>query len=542
MSYMLRFSLEILLLLGDVDAQGQRVQKLVEGTRKPLIDRLNAWARPTSLTSNTTELENSSDQVFWLRDEAGTGKSVVAAHMAEQWQAQDMLLGRFFFNKNDRLASVLDKFCFSIAKDLSQLYPRSQRFILHAFEAHPQLDSLPFDLQWEYLIFEVVTAATMGTEKPLILVIDALDECRTELAAQLADRLVKRLPPQNIMKVLLTSRRTGTIEAFFENATNVCGGDACLLDVKNGTEERDKDVGVYVRERLNGSSLTSRQQQIVIDCAAGVFLCAQLACDALLKTIQPTQILRTLENAKPDEALQLLYEAVLESAMPDAESKYLLINVLKAVALTFQPISIYTIESFYPAQEKYERDMEAASRWAKQIVDELGSVMKDGTIYLPIYLLHPTFRIFLISQDPGATFYLAPPTAHAQLAIASFDLIDTLEAKVQKHYVATRDWAPQMAALMRSHTEERNTLDKDQDMPRRYSVIFWPQHAANALDDEEVRRRLLRFFEKKLLVCLEWAAAMEELDEVMNGLLILRSSIRLAKEYYSLVSWSSFWE
>lgn len=526
--------LKVLLLLGDVDAQGQRVRKLVEGTRKSLVGRLDTWSRPIPPTSNIPEAENVEEQVFWLRDEAGTGKSVVAAHMAQQWQTQNVLLGRFFFNKNDRLANVLDKFCFSVAKDLSQLHPRSQRFIIRAFESHPHLDSLPFDLQWEYLIFEVVMAITAGAGKPLILVIDALDECKTEHASQLADRLIKRLPPQNVMKVLLTSRRTRAIDSFFETATNVGGSDACLLDIKHGTEERDRDVEIYVRERLDGSSLTSRQQQIVIDCAAGVFLCAQLACDALLKTFSPAQILRTLESAKPNETLQVLYETVLESAMPDAESKHLLINVLKAVALTFQPISIFTIESFYPAGGQYDRDTEAASRWAKQIVDELGSVMKDGTIYLPIYLLHPTFRTFLISQDPSAAFYLAPPTAHAQLAIASFDLIDTLPAKVQRHYVATRDWSAEFAALMRSSVEERDTLEKDQDMPRRYSVIFWAHHVANALEDDKVRKRLLLFFEKRLLVCLEWAAAMEELDEVMNGLLVLRNAIRVTKEYYSL--------
>ncbi|PVF94668.1 WD40 repeat-like protein [Serendipita vermifera] len=487
-------------LLNPVDARGTRVRPIATGTRKLLIERLSKWA------NNEHDL---SSQIFWLCDEAGTGKSALASHMAHQWHAQGILAARFFFDKNDHHASGVGRFCFSLAKEIAENFRSAHAPIISAFNQFADLESLSFDFQFKHLILDVLNSVYQQIGKSTVLVLDALDECDRVGLAQIASILTKHLPSNPSIKVLITSRSTPEIQRLFDGAKNICGRDAFLLDVRGDT--RDDDIVIYITEVLKSFNL--HQRKIVVDCARGLFLWASLACNALLASVAPAKVLERLKAMKPDDTMRLLYETVLDEALPDPESLHLMLVVLRAVALTFQPISIYTMHHFDKSDPPHDEISLIES--IKFMVDRLASVMKDGTIYLPVHALHPTFREFLESQPPDAKFHLSSSSAHGKLAFACIQLISSLKQGMNTEYL----YEPR---LYKEFGEQIPiVLHGEKDMPLRYAATYWPRHAGYGIYTPGLLEDILAFFQFRFLTWVEWISALREIPEGIEGLVSL---------------------
>ncbi|PVF94672.1 hypothetical protein CPB86DRAFT_800279 [Serendipita vermifera] len=490
----------ILQLLPEVDSHGSRARPLEPGTREALISRLTEWAFKL----------DPSEQIFWLTDEAGTGKTTLAAHMADKWDSDGILVGRFFFNRDDRTVDSTFNFNLSIARDIATRYPQSHNSIMAVLLNQTSIDTLGFEEQFNLLVLNILHDLQKSVQKPLVMVVDALDECNARARPHLVTAITGTLKSISLAKLLLTSRRGLEVDKMLHDAPNVCGQDACLLDIHSSM--RDHDVSVYVGRAL--ASLTHDERQIVIECARGHFLWASLATSALRMSSVPSKLLHNMRKMEPDNTLRQLYEAILENALPDEVSLTLMRYVLQAISLAFQPISIFTIERFSPADPENR-----SPSYVQIFVDRLASLMKDGTIYLPIHTLHPSFQQFLKDQPPEARFYLEPDRGHARLASACLDLLPTLKAGTWTHFVPlskiTREWEPRPPKV----------LEEGENMPLRYAVTFWARHVYDALDNPLVCERLLRFFNNDFLVWVEWASAIREIPEGMDALVILRKHI-----------------
>jgi hypothetical protein len=504
----------VLQLLPEVDSHGSRAHSLEPGTREVLIKRLTEWA------TNTDPLQ----QVFWLTDEAGTGKTILAAHMANIWDSHGVLIGRFFFNRDDRTVNNVRHFNLSIARDMALRYPQTQSSIMEVFLDQAEVDTLDFEAQFDRLVLSVLRNLQKTLQRPLVMVIDALDECDDKGRSQLVAALTGPFSSVGLAKVLLTSRRGIEVDGTLLSASNVCGQDACLLDIHS--ETRDYDISLYVNRAL--MSFSREQRQIIIDCAQGHFLWASLASSALLMTSVPSKILQRIKKMEPNNTLRQLYEAVLESALPDEGSLTLLRYVLQAIALACEPISIFTIEKFCPVDPEKQ-----SPSYVQIFVDRLASLMKDGTIYLPIHTLHPSFQQFLKDQPPEAKFYLEPNYGHARLASACLDMLPSLKAGTWTHVIPEsripQEWEP----------EPPKVLEDGQEMPLRYAVTFWARHACDALEHPAICEKLLNFFSTDFLAWAEWASAIREIPEGLSALMALQKHMRtlnLMEAFNHLVS------
>jgi NACHT domain len=501
------------MLEGAVDARGDRIKPIASGTRVALIERLSSWARS----------RDSRDQIFWLQDKAGTGKSALAAHMARQWHMEGVLAGRFFFNQNGgRNLRRLDRFCVTLARELSESYPAAQGLLIEAMKEHSARVALPFTEMFEILLTSVVERVSEHLNKPLIFVIDALDECAEDDIQLLMRTLLSGPSNSDRVRFFLTSRPTNEMTAILEASTEISGKGVVLLDVKSGDAVRDHDITVFVRHTLQGFSVA--EQDVVIECAKGVFLWATLACETLQRTVTPTKVLRKLQSNIPDRHMATLYEAVLDAALPQNPSSrdlQLMRSVLQGVTLTYMPISIFSIQSFFPKQKNFEVD---GQEYVEFFVKNLGSIMKDGTPYLPIHLLHPTFREFIESQKQDAKFYISPPAGHNSIAMACLDLLSGLTRDVLGLH------RPGFPIPVHPSTKRKLPvqLSLETEAPFRYAIIFWAAHAALALgEDGTLRKRINSFLESSFLAWVEWSSALKELSEAIEGLRLLRQSVRV---------------
>ena len=116
--------------------------------------------------------------MLWLNGMAGTGKSTIARTAARQHSIQKQLGASFFFARGGGDAGKAAKFFMTIAFQLAQTSPALKCSISEAIDAHRDISSWGLRDQWELLIHgPLAMTQPQISQSPMLLVIDALDEC-----------------------------------------------------------------------------------------------------------------------------------------------------------------------------------------------------------------------------------------------------------------------------------------------------------------------------------------------------------------------------
>ncbi|KAH8113775.1 hypothetical protein DFH11DRAFT_274603 [Phellopilus nigrolimitatus] len=140
----------------------------IEGTRQELLEQVKCWA-------------SSDSKLFWLHGFAGSGKSAVANSVAGIFHAQKLLLGCFFCQRDDPECCDPLRLIPTLAYQLSLWHGVYRTKVLSALQARDEM-GLAKGLKWQFnqLIMDPLMSLGGPTElppKPLIIVVDALDEC-----------------------------------------------------------------------------------------------------------------------------------------------------------------------------------------------------------------------------------------------------------------------------------------------------------------------------------------------------------------------------
>jgi len=104
-----------------VNARGNQHESCAEGTRVDIIDGILRWAG-----------DGDAEPMLALIDQAGTGKSTIAAHMTQKWENEGTLLARFFFSKPSTVTA--NGLASTMAKDLAKNVPSLRPLVLAALE------------------------------------------------------------------------------------------------------------------------------------------------------------------------------------------------------------------------------------------------------------------------------------------------------------------------------------------------------------------------------------------------------------------------
>jgi uncharacterized protein YdcH (DUF465 family) len=153
--------------------------------------------------------DNNNSKLFWIRSDAGMGKSCVAAKCCKKFDSQ--LLGKVFFSYTEEKRSKPVVIIKCLALQIAKRYPDVIGMMSKG------LNCKKIDELFEHLLVNPLqqinlTASASGDQQQLsslLLVIDALDECkygpeRTSLLNFLGNSLLSKLPSN--VKILITSR------------------------------------------------------------------------------------------------------------------------------------------------------------------------------------------------------------------------------------------------------------------------------------------------------------------------------------------------
>ncbi|KAG8942178.1 hypothetical protein FRC03_003563, partial [Tulasnella sp. 419] len=245
----------------------------LEETRVSLLNEIKQWVE-----------DPNSRPIFWLCGMAGTGKSTIARTVAKRFDEKNYLGASFFFSRDEddrRTTSLLFP---TIAYQLARRIPLLRGPIIGA--ASSDVCTAMMRTQLTKLIVEPLQRTSMQSS-PLVIVIDALDECVKE--SQITEMLVLLAPAirsiRNTvnLKVFLTSRPEIHISTEFkEPGMEAVSSVSILHDIEKSLVR--SDISRYIEHHLYRIAKlilpqdtvwpTSGEMEALINTADGLFIFA----------------------------------------------------------------------------------------------------------------------------------------------------------------------------------------------------------------------------------------------------------------------------
>lgn len=154
-------------------------------TRKSLRNRVIAWIEQSGNSDQTDDESERARRMLWILGPAGVGKSAVAQTIADEMKGEGRLGASLFFsrpNGRDDPEQVIP----TLAHQLAVKHPKYKPLLNQKLADDPTLLEKTLRVQFKELIIApfhtLMTRDSSTVRKPLLIVIDGLDECRSEEA------------------------------------------------------------------------------------------------------------------------------------------------------------------------------------------------------------------------------------------------------------------------------------------------------------------------------------------------------------------------
>src|SRR5258708_6547751 len=184
-------------------------------------------------------------QVVLLTAVAGVGKSAVAHTVAHRCAEEDMLLSSLFFRTGETTSP--EHLFSTIARSLAIKHESHCAILMSILEDAPSIATARFDDQFRKLVLELLRRRPPPEDSPLVIVIDALDECDEGASVTLAKLLrdeISGLP--RTIKFLVTSRHTRVVDYYLKSPFSIH-----TLSIQLSDSGNLRDCDVYIRSQIS---------------------------------------------------------------------------------------------------------------------------------------------------------------------------------------------------------------------------------------------------------------------------------------------------
>ncbi|EJD04815.1 WD40 repeat-like protein [Fomitiporia mediterranea MF3/22] len=462
------------------------------GTRETILHEIVEW------------VASGSDQnVLWLYGVAGCGKSTVSATIAELFRVISRLGAHLFFQRGkSEPSSVIRTLAYKLASFDSSI----ANHVIEAIEEDSDIAQASGTVQFEKLINVPLVHAREAMPGPVVIVLDALDECGTEKSRQGLLELFREglgILPKNF-RFLITSRKEMDIDRVL-NSQPECiravelehDSTTCKDDVRWYIDHEMRKV--FTKNLLTITDDWEWKMDRLGDAAGGLFVWASTGVK-LVDCVDPAEKLKELTvKSKSLSGLDQLYGSVLKgSNIPfgDEVSKIRFSQILGLILLGKVPLSDTTIDKLL----EYSDD-----RPSRLILSRLQSVFvySPGA---PIRFCHTSFRDYLITpgheRDP---WFIDVECQQKMLASRCFDVMrDMLRfniCDIQSSYIPNEkipDLPDRVKANIPPHLQ--------------YACLFWSQHLCEARFSHTLLGKLSELLDEHLLYWLEVMTLLKQVN------------------------------
>ncbi|KAI9333764.1 hypothetical protein DFJ73DRAFT_963069 [Zopfochytrium polystomum] len=434
-------------------------EQYVQGTRKWISVPLRMWL-------------DSDDRVHWLCGAAGTGKSIIAWLVAEQKEIQlpEYTVGSVFYCRhNDEHKRNPARIVSTMVWDLSKLFP-SVRKVADQVMAQDEQDvrsglgsvlDRPIEA-FKTIIVEGLKQVPVEDSKPVVLVVDALDECDPASRAKLLRILTQTsalLPP--FVKIFTTGRPD---EDIWEELSTV---NPMIL--KPTDEDNLRDLAIFSRacvakmlrwgdeSLMDGNALARACVDRLVEKSEGLFIYARavfsfLGSDTSDGLRDAASLLQRIElfESGPDNVYKLVMTRITQESSDLTGVR----RVLETVLAAREPVTIQTLASL--------GDMSVADTGFA--ISKLRPILNidDGLVSI----LHKSLKDFLVNAErSGERLHFDQFECDLRIAKQCLHILNT-----KLHY--------NMAGLEASapYTPAKRVLPDDVA----YAASYWARHYVDA--------------------------------------------------------------
>jgi hypothetical protein len=478
----------------------------------------------------------------------------------------------YFFSRGGGDASNATKFVGSIAKQLAGKSPKFKKLLREALSEDEGIVRRVLKDQWRELVTTPLAQLPADSlPLPVIIVVDALDECDTESGIRQVVQLlagIKSLDGQQF-RVLITSRPEAPIRdefsRFLPDEQQLILQDISRLIV-------DEDISLFLRHKLATISPENEVVAQLVRRAAGLFIWAATACRFICQGSSPEkklhiilrdsgsahinvvhvallqgivrglvwnasylwfwmavacgfvhegirvkQSLRTLVmgNTTPEDHLDEIYLTVLDSSLRASFTRQdiadfhgMVREVLGSIVVLFSPLSVTSLSNLLSKSEK-------EVTWTTKDLHALLDVPKDATHALRLH--HPSFREFLLSSQRccDSYFWVDEKQAHRALLDSCLRL---LSQSLKKPDICELNAPGMLAAKVESDRVEQCIPPELQ-----YACRYWVRHLQKSGIRLQDGDKIHCFLQEHLLHWLEALGWMGKVSEGIHAVLDLES-------------------
>lgn len=516
----------------DADYRSRRRQhdsQCLEDTRVELLKEIELWSESFDGPS-----------IYWLNGMAGTGKSTVARTVAKYCQDLKRLGASFFFTRGQDGLSNAEKFMTTIAYQLARTVPSLATHMCEGLRRDPDILESNLGDQWKSLIFQPLQLmGEISQPMPLVIIVDALDECEGEKDIRLLIHLLSTIEelPRIRIRVLITSRPESTIRQAFKRLKPSTYHNVVLHELPKEIVERD--IATYLKVQLelirsdkgidHAEWLDESEIQGLVQRANGLFIYASTVCLVLRdgKSGLRERLLMVLEKESMEDSwrkplhtkyLDKIYTQALQQVLlgcDEFDLEYLpkiIRELVGTVCLLFTPLGAQSLRKLLHRSQG-EIDM---------VLDNLRSVLtvptgNDGGL---IRLLHPSFRDFLVDSDRcnDSRFHVDAKQTHQSLF---YSCLKVMEGSLKKDMCNLRNLGPMTA------TEKAQISSHLISAEFQYACRYWAHHLRRSkylLCDGDI---VHNFLQKHFLHWLEALSLVDITIEAVHTVIILEGELKV---------------
>jgi hypothetical protein len=501
----------------------------LQNTRVDILKEIRAWA-------------DGQDErcIFWLNGLAGTGKSTIARTIAREYYTQERLGASFFFSRDDGDVNCASKFFTTIAVQLAGKSSSLKRQIYKAIAEDNDIASKALRDQWSHLIFRPLSNLDGSSlQPPLILVIDALDECEGDNDVQAILQLLSDVKDftTHRVRIFITSRPEMPINFRFRAMPGILHRGLVLDNVSRAIVDHDISVffGDQFREIRNAFEYLpddwpgDENMALLVSKAEGLFIYAATVCrfiktnelwhpQDLLALFIPSSAGNQSRNMKrrtprksPTGELDKLYIQILErplKGVEDAQDREDLAaefkQVIGTLAILSEPLSVNAVGNLLSVDEGTISLKLRSLRSVLKVPEDNGS---------PIRLLHASFPDFLLDKQRCCNqyFWVDEKEAHSSLVESCIQLMSTSLG---------RDICSLHAPGTLARELDRSLIEQYLPSELQYACRYWVQHFQKSniqLHDDGLIPVFLRDH------LLHWLEVLSLMGKISEGVLAITS-------------------
>jgi hypothetical protein len=467
-------------------------KKRIEETKGGLLADSYRW-----VLDNTAFRQWHDDQpsrLLWVKGDPGKGKTMLLCGVINELQSsipQAALLSYFFCQATD---SRINSATAVLRGLLYMLMHQQPSLASHVRKKHDHAGKSLFEDANAWVVLSEIFADVLqdASLSTTYLIIDALDECVTDLPKLLAF-IAKQSSAYSRVKWIVSSRNWPDIEEELERAEH-----KTRLSLELNAESVAAAVETFIQQKVHQLAQEKRYTPGVEDAALhhltsnanDTFLWVALVCQDL-KTTPKWNVVKKLNQFPP--GLDSLYKRMLQQIC-ESDNARICLQVLAVTAVLYRPVTVAELVVLTKQLADFTDDLESV----REIVSLCGSflTLQDDTVYF----VHQSAKHFLLAKALNEVFPMGTNKVHQAMFSESLAIL-------------SRTLHRDMYSLKALGTPVENIQSPEPNplAASRYSCVYWidhlcdskPNYSANSVGGLQVLGALDEFLRKKYLYWLE---------------------------------------